>query len=62
MSVLDNIPLNTKQQFVAAKTRSGCEVYLPVDSFERDELIEKRDELQQHLNNQPYPLISPALA
>ena len=62
MNILDNIPLNTKRQFVMAKTHRGCEVYMPIDSDCKTILDNKRDELQEALYRQPYPVIEPVLA
>ena len=53
MNPLNNVPLNTKRQFVMGKTSSGCEVYMPVDSNDIDVLRGKKHQLQYYLNKQP---------
>ena len=48
---LRHVPLNTKRSFVMGKTPKGCEVYMPVDSFEDKVLQAKKIELQVYLNS-----------
>lgn len=53
MSILKNVPLNTKKVYVMGKTHNGCEVYLPVDSYDDNVIIHARDTLREELKNQP---------
>lgn len=53
---LEDVPLNTKRVFVVGTTKDGCEVYMPVDSFDDHEIYTKRIQLQKYLNSQPSPL------
>ena len=56
MNPLENIPLNTKKVYVRAITPEGCKVYMPVDSLDDDEQIQKKEELQVYLNTQFKPV------
>ena len=47
-----NVPLNTKKVYVMASTKTGCDVYMPVDSFTLKLQTDKRDELQKWLDTQ----------
>ena len=51
MNPLQNVPLNTKRQYVMAKTKSGCKVYMPVDSFSNVVLTSKKNQLQMHFDS-----------
>jgi hypothetical protein len=55
MNPLNNTPLNTKKVFVMGTDHSGCEIYLPVDSYDELVIQTKKQELQQFLFNQPLP-------
>ena len=48
--VLDTIPYNTKHVYVMGKTKSGCEIYMPVDSYDEDVIVSKKEQLQNKLN------------
>jgi len=52
---LENLPLNTKRVYVMAKTHSGCEVYMPVDSDNDAAITQKKIDLQNFLNTQTAP-------
>lgn len=54
---LENVPLNTKRVYVMGTTHRGCEIYMPVDSFQDDEILEKKKQLQTYLDSQ-IPVIS----
>lgn len=47
---LIGLPFNTKSQYVAAKTRCGCEVYIPVNSDHPKVLEQKLMELKDYLS------------
>jgi hypothetical protein len=47
---LENLPLNTKRVYVRGVCLTGCEVYMPVDSFDDAEQKRKKDELQAWLD------------
>ena len=49
---LENIPLNNKHVYVMGTTKTGCEVYIPVDTYDHTKQVDKRNELQEYLNNQ----------
>jgi hypothetical protein len=53
---LNNVPLNTKQVYVVGTTYDGCEIYMPVDSFDENVINRKKNQLQNWLNTQPSPL------
>ena len=55
MTPFNNVPLNTKKVYVMGKTWSGCEVYLPVDSYSDTVQLEARDKLHAFLASQPKP-------
>jgi hypothetical protein len=48
--MLDNLPLNTDQCYVMAKTKEGCEVYAPItkDCDSQKKILE----LQQEINKE----------
>lgn len=50
-----NVPLNTKQVFVKATTPGGCDIFMPVDSFDANVIKDKKLSLQTHLN-EAYPV------
>lgn len=50
---LEHLPLNTKLVYTMAKTHSGCEVYIPVDSFNDLVINRKKLELQEYFDSQP---------
>ena len=52
---LNDLPLNTKRVYVLGKCYTGCEVYMPVDSFVENIQQEKKNELQNWLNSQYVP-------
>lgn len=53
---LIDVPLNTKKVYVMATADTGCKVYMPVNSFDDKQQIEKRDELQAYLDTKnPLP-------
>lgn len=52
---LNDLPLNTKRVYVLGKCHTGCEVYMPVDSFSENIQQEKKNELQNWLNSQYIP-------
>jgi hypothetical protein len=52
---LASVPTNHKKVYVAAYTKDGCTVYMPVDSFDVVEQIGKKLELQKYLDSQPTP-------
>jgi hypothetical protein len=47
---LKNIPLFTGKAFVAAKTKQGCHIIIPVDSVDDNVLQEKKNALQAYLD------------
>ena len=47
---LKNVPLNTGGVYVFAKTKSGCEIIMPVDSRDDKVIHEKKDALQRYLD------------
>jgi hypothetical protein len=47
---LNNLPLNSKRVYVMAKTPKGCEIYMPVNSFNDEHLTQKKIDLQIWLN------------
>jgi len=49
---LDNVPLNTKQVYVSCMTIDGCQIYIPVDSYNDKEIDNKLKQLQDYLANQ----------
>ena len=55
MNPLDNLPLNTRKSYVMATTKSGCEVYMPVDTDSNAVMIAAKNTLQEHLDTQPAP-------
>ena len=55
MNPFNNVPLNTKRVFVMGIDHSGCEVYLPVNSYDELVIQTKKLELQEFLFNQPRP-------
>ena len=55
MNLFNNIPLNTKKVFVMGTDHSGCEIFIPVDSYDENIIQLKKQELQQFLFNQPLP-------
>lgn len=50
-----DVPLNTKNVYVMAKTHSGCEIYMPVDTDNDSAITQKKIDLQNYLNTQPVP-------
>ena len=50
---LNNLPLNTKLVYVRGIAKSGCEIYMPVDSRVDDIIHAKKVQLQLWLDNQP---------
>lgn len=55
-----NVPLNTKQAFIMAKTPGGCEIFMPVDTEDADVMVSTRNDLQEHLNAAyPLPILDP---
>ena len=54
----NDVPLNTKMVFVAVNDQSGCEIYLPVDSYSSRDQMAKRDELLMFLAFQEPPPVS----
>lgn len=52
MNPLNDVPLNNKRSYVMGTTYSGCEIYMPVDSYDDDILKNKKNELQKYLDNQ----------
>jgi len=49
---LDFVPFNTKKQYVMAVTKSGCEIYMPVDSYDESVLMLSKINLQKQLDNE----------
>ena len=49
--MFNNLPFNTKQQFVMATDPGGCEIYIPVDTVDLDEQLLMRDKLKQYVND-----------
>lgn len=49
---LQNVPLNTKKVYVMCETYDGCEVYMPVDSYDDQDQLRKKKELQYFLDQQ----------
>lgn len=47
----ENVPLNTKKVFIKGTCKSGCNIYVPVDSFDIVEQNKKKEELQLYLNS-----------
>jgi len=50
-----DVPLNTKMIYVMGKTWSGCEVYLPVNSYSNAVQLDAKDKLHAFLASQPKP-------
>jgi hypothetical protein len=44
-----NVPLNTLKVYVRGITNTGCQVFLPINNFDHEIQIERRDELQRYL-------------
>lgn len=57
----DNIPLNTKRQYVRGIARNGCKIYMPVDSERLDVLEAFKAVLQDYLDRQPVIVPNPPL-
>lgn len=53
-----NVPLNTKQIYVRAKTPSGCEIFMPVNHEDAKVVESMKTSLQNYLNH-TYPLPEP---
>ena len=51
----DKLPLNYLRQFVQCTDKSGCDIYIPVNSQEQSVQNAKKAELQKFLDNQPAP-------
>ena len=49
MKMLSDLPLNTDNIYVMAKTKNGCEVYAPI--LATDNAQEKKKQLQKELDN-----------
>jgi len=56
---LGDVPLNTLKIFVVEKTVTGCEIYMPV--IGEYDIINKKMELREFLNNQ-FPPIEPIVS
>lgn len=56
-----DVPLNLKRVFVKAITPTGCEVYMPVDSFDETVQDAKKIALQIYLNKDEFELPPPTL-
>lgn len=41
-----NLPFNTKRVYVCGVSLSGCDIYIPVDSFDEQEQKAKKYEFQ----------------
>lgn len=52
LEILDDLPLNTKRQYVMGTAVNGCEIYIPVDSDDENVLNLKKESLQKYLDNQ----------
>jgi len=50
-----NVPLNTKQVYVRAKTPSGCEIFMPVN-YDDDKIIKSMQISLQSYLNATFPL------
>jgi len=57
MNPFNNVPLNTKKVYIMGIDHSGCEIYLPVDSHNKDVIQTKKQELHEFLFKQPLPEI-----
>jgi hypothetical protein len=49
--VLDTVPNNRKHVFVRGVTKSGCEIYMPVDSYDDEYIIKQKERLQSKLDS-----------
>ncbi len=47
---LESVPLNTEKVYVMATTKTGCEIYMPVNSQDDVEINKKKDDLQKYLD------------
>lgn len=56
------LPLNTKKQYVRGIAKSGCQIFIPVDSVKMDVLKDRQNQLNTFLASQPDIYIPPLLA
>ena len=49
--IFPELPLNTKKVYTAITTPNGCVVYIPVDTFEREVVLQTRDSYQKFLDS-----------
>jgi hypothetical protein len=49
--VLDTVPNNRKRVFVRGFTKSGCEIYMPVDSEDDEIIMKQKERLQAKLDS-----------
>ena len=45
---LDNVPLNTKQVYVSCQSIDGCQIYMPVDSYDDIVINNKLEQLKEY--------------
>ena len=50
-----DLPTNYKRQYVRGTDKSGCKIYMPVDSLSDEVLKAEQAKLQAWLDNQPEP-------
>lgn len=58
----NNVPLNRNRQFVGAKDKWGCLIWLPVDTVDADEQDKRKADLHYWLHNEQFPAQDPELA
>ena len=52
---LKNLPLNTKKVYAMEKASSGCEIYMPIDSFDDKVINKEKKELHDFLSCDEFP-------